>query len=185
LVVSEGTAGFGREADGWLDEPVEVWRMSTFELYWRQLVTVAGRAVLTKEDTTWADWVGAYVDLGAIRKSRSDFLRFWAYEVNMDSMPRNWIRWAVSLLQSTEKVTPGNPSDEQHSAYLVDCDCFLTADSRYASVLQAVREDAPLEMAETRLASGDRTVPVLDRIKEPSTSTDSWPLQYRQLVRFW
>jgi hypothetical protein len=130
--------------------------------------------VLTKEDTTcpaspsrpgWADWVGAFVDLAAIQRSRSEFLRFWAYDVDLESMPRNWIRWAVNILQHTEKVTRGNPSDEQHSAYLVDCDLFLTADSRYASVLQSVREDAPFEMAETKLVSGDRAIPVLDRVR--------------------
>ncbi|MGC4940873.1 hypothetical protein [Kribbella sp. DT2] len=53
---------------------------------------------------------------------------------------------------------------EQHSSYLVDCDLFLTADTRFASTLQIVKEDAPFAMAETRLVSGDRSVPVLERI---------------------
>ncbi|TDD58014.1 hypothetical protein E1263_20880 [Kribbella antibiotica] len=164
LEVREGTAGFGREAEGWPSEPVEAWRMSCYELFWHQLVTIAGRSVLTKEDATFADWVGAYVDLRALRHARSDFLRFWAYEVDLASMPRNWIRWAVNLLQATEKVTGGNPSDEQHSSYLVDADYFLTADRRYAAILEAVREDAPFEMAKTIVVAGDRERSVLGRI---------------------
>jgi hypothetical protein len=59
LMVDEGAAGFGREAEGWPDQPVEAWRMSSYELFWHQLATVSGRAVVTKEDTTWADWVAA------------------------------------------------------------------------------------------------------------------------------
>jgi hypothetical protein len=43
LVIGGGTAGFGREADDWPDEPVQAWRMSSYELYWYQLVTVSGR----------------------------------------------------------------------------------------------------------------------------------------------
>ncbi|TCC32042.1 hypothetical protein [Kribbella speibonae] len=173
LEVSEGTAGFGREPGGWPDEPIEAWRMSSFELYWHQLVKIAGRAVLTKEDTTSADWVGAYVDLSRLRRSMSDFLHLWAYEVDLLSMPRNWVRWAVNVMQVGEKVTGGNPSDEQHSAYLLDCDRFLTADQRYASVLRAVREDAPFEMAEPTVVSGDRTVPVLDRIRAALDDPDA------------
>jgi hypothetical protein len=165
LETREGTVGFGREVDGWPEQPVEAWRISSFELYWHQLATVAGRAVVTNEDTTWADWVGAYVDLSVLRRSKSDFLRLWAHEVDLVSMRRNWIRWAVNILQASEKVTNGNPSDEQHSAYLVDCDVFLTADQRYASVVRAVGEDAPFEMAEPILVSGDREIPVIERIR--------------------
>ncbi|MDX2973530.1 hypothetical protein [Kribbella solani] len=130
------------------------------------LAPVGGRSVLTKEDATFADWVGACVDLSAIRRARSDFLRFWAHEVDLGSMPRNWIRWAVNLLQATEKVTGGNPSDEQHSSYLVDADYFLTADRRYAAILEAVREDAPFEIAKTIAMAGDR-----------ERAGTAWPLQ--------
>lgn len=79
-------------------------------------------------------------------------------------MPRHWLRWAVNLIQSNAKVTPGNPADEQHSTHLLDCDMFLTADARYVKVLQQVREDAPFPFAEPRLVSGDRSAPIIDRI---------------------
>ena len=52
---------------GWSGEPVEAWRVSCRHVFWYQLVTIGGRAVLTKEDATFADWVGAYVDLARLR----------------------------------------------------------------------------------------------------------------------
>jgi hypothetical protein len=43
---------------GWSGRPVEFWRILLRDLYWYQL-GVVGRAALTHEDTTYADWVGA------------------------------------------------------------------------------------------------------------------------------
>ncbi|GAA2395365.1 hypothetical protein Cme02nite_55560 [Catellatospora methionotrophica] len=42
---------------GWSGEQVEAWRANLRCYYWHQLVTVAGRSVVTSEDTTAADWV--------------------------------------------------------------------------------------------------------------------------------
>jgi hypothetical protein len=119
---------------------------------------------MTREDTTFADWIDAYVDLNRLRTSRADFTRLWLYDVDRGAMPRNWIRWATRLAQSTVKVTGGNPTDEQHSSYLIDGDLFLSADARYVEVLELVRADAPFPMAESRLVSGNRNIPILDRI---------------------
>jgi hypothetical protein len=150
---------------GWSGEPVEAWRVSCRVLFWHQLVVIGGRALLTKEEATFADWVGAYIDLSRLRSSPEDFTRFWLYDVRRDALPRNWLRWAVNLMQLGFKVTPGNPADEQHSAYLLDGDLFLSADARYISLLGKVREDSPFEFAEPRLVSGDRNIPVLDRLE--------------------
>jgi hypothetical protein len=150
---------------GWSGEPVEAWRVACGYLYWHQLVVVSGRALFTKEDPTFADWIGAYVDLSRLRSSHEDFTRFWIYDVSRDAVPRNWLRWAVNFVQTDFKITSGNPADEQHSSYLMDCDIFLSADARYISVLEIIREDSPFKIAEPRLVSGDRTVPVLDRLK--------------------
>ncbi|MBQ1030379.1 hypothetical protein KBX26_10260 [Micromonospora sp. C97] len=149
---------------GWSGESVEMWRVECRDLYWHQLAVVGNRAVLSGEDATFADWVGAYVDLRVLRSSRSAFTGFWFSEVAIKAMRRNWIRWAARLAQTSFKITRGNPFDEQHSSYLVDCDLFLSADAGYVSVLELVRSDAPFPIAESRLVSGDRSVPVLDRI---------------------
>jgi hypothetical protein len=142
---------------GWSGEPVEIWRILLRDYYWFQLSVLAGRAVITKEDTTAADWVGAYVDLPKLRASREDFTAFWLRDVEREYIPRNWLRNAVSIAQFNFKVTPGNPADEQHSSYLLDADLFLSADIRYISMLNLVREDAPFTFAEPRLVNGDRS----------------------------
>ena len=150
---------------GWSGEPIEAWRINSRVIFWYQLAVVGGRAILTKEDATFADWIGAYVDLSRLRSSPEDFTKFWLYDVDRDALPRNWLRWAVNLVQSGFKVTSGNPVDEQHSAYLLDCDLFLSADTRYVSILEIVREDSPFDLAKPRLVRGDRNIPILDRIE--------------------
>jgi hypothetical protein len=149
---------------GWNREPVEMWRVANRDIYWRELSIVSGRAILTKEDTTIADWVGSYVDLTRLRSNHSDFTKFWFQDVDLNAMRRNWLRWAVDLAQFDYKVTGGNPADAQHSSYLLDCDLFLSADARYVDVLKLVRGDAPFNFAEPRLVSGDRTMPIIDRL---------------------
>lgn len=149
---------------GWSGEPVQAWRVITRFYYWYQLVTVAGRAIVTREDTTAADWVGAYLDLRRLAADAEDFTKFWLDEVELERMPRNWLRWAVDLMQNDTKITAGNPVDTQHATYLLDCDLFLSADARYIRTLQQVGEDAPFSFAEPRLVNGDSAVPILERI---------------------
>jgi hypothetical protein len=150
---------------GWSGEPVEFWRIQLRDLYWHQLGVIVGRAALTHEDTTTADWVGAYVNLSELRSDREEFTRFWLEDVDISNVPRNWLRCAVRAAQTYYKITPGNPADEQHSSYLFDCDLFLSADSRYISTLRFVRDSAPFDFAEPRLVSGDRNVSIIDRLE--------------------
>jgi hypothetical protein len=149
---------------GWSGEPVEAWRAVCRDFYWYQLVSSHALAVLSRRDTTTADWVGAYVNLRRLHSDRAEFTKFWLEDVRAEALPREWLRWAVNLLQADRKVTSGNPVDEQHSSYLVDCDLFLSADGPYVSLLAEVREDAPFSFAEPRLVSGDRDVSVIERI---------------------
>lgn len=149
---------------GWSGEPVEAWRIICRDIYWYNLLIVGGRAVFTREDSTFADWVGAYLNLSVPRSDLADFTRFWTHDVELLNMPRNWLRWAVHLVQTTQRIGPGNPADEQHSTYLLDSDIFISADARYITALQAVHADAPFDFASPILASGDRNVPILDRI---------------------
>ena len=150
---------------GWSGEPVEFWRILLRDLHWHQLGVVVDRAAVTREDTTTADWVGAYVDLSSLRNDRADFTRFWIEDISVSNIPRNWLRCAVRVAQSYYKITSGNPADEQHSAYLVDCDLFLSADNRYISKLNFIRDSAPFSFAELRLVSGDRNIPIIDRLE--------------------
>lgn len=151
-------------APGWSGEPVEAWRTNSREIFWHALVSTTDRSPFTGEDRTFADWVGAYLDLPTIRSDPADFTRFWLEDVQIEAVRRQWVRWAVQMMQNDRKVTPGNPADRQHSSYLVDCDLFLSADAALISVLEIVGEDAPFPFAKPVLVSGDRSVPIMDRL---------------------
>ena len=128
------------EAEGW--EPgtqVAPWRADLLSVLWNALVLDPVRTVITGQAATYADWVGAYVDLGAIRGSQRDFGHMLLYEVDEKRMPRAWLRQAVALLQHSMKLTPGNPVDAQLASYLVDAELFLTNDKRLARIIEAVR----------------------------------------------
>jgi len=149
----------------WAGRHFEAWRVTSALYYRHQLQVVAGSAAVTREDQTPADWVGAYVDLARMFADPSDFLKFWLVDVVLQEMPRNWLRWAMTLTQADYKISSGNPADAQHAAYLLDCDLFLSADMRYVAMLDAIKEDAPFAIAEIRRVDGDRAVPILNRIK--------------------
>ncbi|WP_405901810.1 hypothetical protein OG696_41090 [Streptomyces sp. NBC_00656] len=129
---------------GWVPgEKIAAWRPYSQEVYWLAFWT-GRRAALTHEDTTYADWVGARVDLHAMCASREAFNRFWLYEVEATHMPRTWLRWAADTVQADMKITNGNPIDVQHAAYLPDCEVFLTADKNFVRVLDRIADQAPV-----------------------------------------
>ncbi|MFJ9026333.1 hypothetical protein ACIRPU_41195 [Streptomyces sp. NPDC102259] len=135
---------------GWAPgERIAAWRPYSQEVYWHAFAR-GRRSVLTHEETTYADWVGARVDLRAMCASREVFNRFWLYEVEPVHMPRAWLRCAADTVQMDMKVTAGNPLDVQHAAYLPDCEVFLTADKNFLRVLDRIAEQAPVPVGRAR-----------------------------------
>ncbi|QHV83594.1 hypothetical protein C3K23_00965 [Streptomyces sp. 604F] len=129
---------------GWAPgERIAAWRPYCQEAYWGAFMR-GRRSMFTREKATYADWVGARVDLRAMCASREAFNRFWLYEVESACLVRNWLRWAADTVQMDMKVTGGNPIDVQHSSYLPDCDVFLTADKNFVRVLDRIAEQAPV-----------------------------------------
>jgi hypothetical protein len=145
---------------GWPNaERVDAWRVHSMGIYWRLLVVVRKRAPWTREDTTDADWIGAYVDLDKLSKDRADFNRFWYSEVAVSNMPRNWLRWAIDVAQWERRISSSNPGDAQQGSWLVDCDIYLTADRRFADVLRMIAPHFPgSSIAAVRLI--DRNAPL-------------------------
>ncbi|WP_159044337.1 hypothetical protein [Streptomyces sp. NRRL B-24085] len=142
LSPSEDTTA--EQQTGWAPgEWIAAWRPYCQEVYWSAFVR-GRRSLFTHEEATYADWIGARVDLGAMCASREAFNRFWLYEVERASLPRNWLRWAADTVQMDMKVTGGNPLDVQHASYLPDCDGFLTADKNFVRVLDRIAEQAPV-----------------------------------------
>jgi hypothetical protein len=66
---------------GWSGGPVDAWRVTSRDLYWHELRVISGRAVITKEDTTYADWIGSDVDLSRLRSDHVGFTRLWLEDI--------------------------------------------------------------------------------------------------------
>jgi hypothetical protein len=154
--------------DGWPEgKRVQEWRVGTRDVAWEALARAPLRRLARYEDTTYADFIGAKVDLSALRADRADFTRLLFEEVELDNMPRWWLRWATDTAQAViGGKTGGNPRDAQHASYLLDCDFFVTADRRYEKALSLVEKAAPFAMAQVvlvRRAREEAVVPALAR----------------------
>lgn len=131
-------------------ERIEAWRVQN-AIFWSQHLVEPTFGVVVGRDTTLADWFVPYIRLDVVRQDPKGWVDFWYRDVQAHDVPRNWIRWAVDLIQSKPdiKVTDGNPEDAQLAAYLYDADVLLTADRRFARVLTALRPAAPIPFAIT------------------------------------
>lgn len=151
---------------GWDGSRRDMWRLNLAQLAWHQLGVIGPRAGITGEDRTMTDWIEPWVDLGKLRSNPESFVHMWLEEARIADVPRNWLNWAVDVVQWTGKVGSGNPADAQHASYLIDTDLFLTADSRFVDILERVRDDAPFPFARTVLVDGDRAKSTADRIDQ-------------------
>jgi hypothetical protein len=150
---------YGAPADGQVDP----WRVDNHLVYWDALRTYLPRLQEGK-DTTIADWIVGHIWLQRVLNDPADLTRFWLHEVEAARMPRNWLRWAVTMTQNFSKINKGSPVDVQHASYLPDCDIFVTGDKRFATALNTVREQAPFPMAETRIVTSTSGEPMLDEL---------------------
>ena len=157
LAVTPGPPGSptsrSAQAAGW-DPGTKVapWRLDLLSVQWEALVLDPVRTHFTGQVATYADWVGAYVNLQAVSYSRRDFGHLILYEIDEAHMPRTWLRRAVALIQHSMKLSRGNPVDAQLASYLVDADLFVTNDKRYARIIEAVRPSAKTSYAATLYA---------------------------------
>ena len=142
----------------------EIWRVEGYVLYFANLKWRSDDFARTVKD-----WIGSYIDLPRALSSMHDFRKLWLDDLRPTDVPRDWLRSAVRFTQREWKVGSGNPGDEQHSAYLIDADLFLSADWRFIKVLEDVRRQAPFGFAEPRLVSTKPHGPVLDAIVDALT----------------
>jgi len=147
---------------------IEGWRISSRDVFWEVLARAPLRRLLNKyENTTYADFIGASVDLPRMVRSRAEFTEFWFKSVKVSALRRCWLRWAVDHAQTLTRIRGrGNPRDAQHVSYLLDCDLFMTADMRYEQTLQLVAEVAPFTMAKVLLVSREPNDPIVPAISE-------------------
>lgn len=104
---------------------VEEWRFAGFKT-----TTIA----LLQQRGPWIDWLGTHIDITRMLMSQKAWKNFFLHEIELDNVPRMWIRWAFETLQSMRKVTDGAPCDTQLATYLLDCDQLITSDRAFAEI---------------------------------------------------
>jgi predicted nucleic acid-binding protein len=150
---------------GWKPgERVEWWRVQARDVFWNALRT-APIDRMRGQNSTYTDWLEPYLHVDEMQSDGVDFTRFWFDEVEQIRMPRVWLRWAVQTAQMMGRITPSSPRDDQLSAYLIDCDIFVTADRRFARAIALTAAnssfDLPSVVTFPSLESKDSAVQVL------------------------
>lgn len=143
---------------------VEWWRVQGRDVLWHELRSAA-IVRMRGRNSTYTDWLEPYLLLDRVLADAQDFTLFWFDDVEETAMPRIWLRWAVDTAQLMGKVTPSSPRDSQLSAYLPDCDVFVSADKRLVQAITLVAKHSrfrlPTVVTFPRLSNTDSAVAVL------------------------
>ena len=168
-LIGEAAAGLQTGVPEWSGEAAAAWRLNLAQLTWHQLAVIGPRASVTGEDRTLTDWVAPYVNVARVKLEAARFTSMWLDEAQIEEVPRNWLNWAVDMVQLTRKIGTGNPADAQHASYLLECELFLSADVRFLETLERIRHDSPFAFASTMVVSGDRDIATAERISAAFT----------------
>ncbi len=128
---------------GWDGDEVDAWRLESVERWWLSFVEHPEAATV--------DWLSPFVDVRKLSRERRSWNRLWLYEATAEDLPREWMRWAVRMLQGVRKVTPGTPGDNQLAVYLYEVDGLVSADAALVDIVNRVRVDSPLPAGEAHL----------------------------------
>ena len=132
---------------------LDFWRVYAELIWLNELLPSEG----IQNDTVFRQWVGCELDLDLIFPYHyKEYINFWAHEVTLDSVPREWLRAAIYALQADRKVTPGNPIDSAIGVHLVDVDFVASADKNFVSIINQCQKEAPFKMANAFLISGGK-----------------------------
>jgi hypothetical protein len=155
-------------AAGWSGDRIAAWRLDLRD-QWMQ-------ALCTREDPTEEpyftlhDWASCRLDIAAIRRDRVDFSRLWLKDIEPADVPRDYMRWAFRLAQASKRIEAGNLVDNQHSAYLLDADYFVTADKRFTDALEIMRPQVSAGMARTLRVTPTGPEDVVGQIRQALTT---------------
>jgi hypothetical protein len=104
---------------GWKGDAVAAWRVHAF---------LSVTPALDDPEHPYTTWLNADVDVKAMLSDPAGWVSFWFYDVNLQAVPRCWLRWAFDFLQGFRKVTDGTPCDTQLATYLPEADVVLSSD---------------------------------------------------------
>jgi len=117
---------------------LEGWRVYA-EGTWENLLT---------HSNSLRQWVACEIDINLLLTYYLfDFVKFWQSEVQVEEVPREWLRAALYILQSERKVTDGNPTDSAIAVHLVDADIFVSADKAFVAMANKIRSEAKFKTA--------------------------------------
>jgi hypothetical protein len=93
-------------------------------------------------------WLECEIDINLLLTYYAfEFVKFWESEVQVEEVPREWLRAALYMLQSERKVTDGNPTDSAIAVHLVDADVFVSADKAFVTMANQIRSEAKFKTA--------------------------------------
>ncbi len=138
-------ASFPFPVPGWNGQPVEMWRVDALNVF---------RAAMTLPHYATFDWLTGEVDLALMLFQSESLVKFWMHDVDLQRMPRYWLRWGFEFLQRMQRVTDGTPVDAQLGTYLIEADLMLSADKIMVLIAERCREDAPFRIAESKVVPG-------------------------------
>lgn len=116
--------------------------------FWRVYSQTVWLNSLIEQKSSLREWMICDFDIELmISYYGLELLNFWAYEVNTNSVPREWLRAAFYILQSQRKVTDGNPVDCAIATHLVDVDIMVSADKNFISMAKQCKDEAPFSLA--------------------------------------
>jgi hypothetical protein len=104
---------------------IDVWRLISSGTWWSNLIEEPRQPYL--------DWIGPFLDLGAISQSFESWNRLWLHEVSVD------------------ELGPGTPVDNQIAQYAYEADLFLSGDKAIVDIINRARESAPKPLAVAQL----------------------------------
>lgn len=126
---------------------VDAWRVYAMSVWSNML----------QNKSAFSQWVGCDLEINLLLNYyTSDFIKFWEFEVQVDAVPREWLRYALYVLQSEHKVTNGNPTDSAIATHLYDVDFFISADKNFVAMANKIQGEAPFKTAHGFLISAGK-----------------------------
>jgi hypothetical protein len=110
-----------------LDDIEEFWRIESWLAYDGALVQ---RYAATRD---LADWILPYLKPQSVNSA--DLFTFWMRDVSPDEVPRTVWAGRVAFSQLGRRIGHGNMADQQHAAFMLDVDVFVTADQAFFDAL--------------------------------------------------
>ena len=110
------------------------WREESFKHFTTSLLL---------NQTTYTEWLEPLVDLNKVISQFDEWEEFWAIDVSVENLPREWLRWAHLKAQSFRKPTGGSPGDNQLFSYILETDFLLSSDKVFIDLLNEIKPHVP------------------------------------------